>query len=155
MHTLNHTSPLRFARRRHFCSLLVVLGAATVFGQLMVNAPTTNFKLPLFNDQGYRHWYMKGEEALYVNESEVRINGLELEQYSGDEDDAQIGLLKSPQAIFYLDKQTATGPGAIEVETETFHIEGRDWIWQAEDNRIIINQDVKVVIFDSIGNIIR
>jgi len=121
----------------------------------MVNAPTKDFKLPLFNESGYRHWYMKGAEALYVNESEVRIQGLELQQYSGDDRDIEIGSLISPQATFYIDQRTASGPGSIAVESETFRITGEDWIWQSDQNRIVINRKVKVVLFDGIGDLIK
>ena len=121
----------------------------------MVNAPTTDFKLPLFNAEGYRHWYMKGAEALYVNESEIRIQGLELQQYSGDDRDVEIGSLRSPQATFYVNQRTASGPGSIEVQSETFRISGEDWIWQSDENRIIINRNVKVFLFDTVGNLIK
>ncbi len=122
------------------------------------NAPITNFKLPLFNDEGYRTGYLRGDQGIYVNESEIRIIGMELNQYSGDERDAVIGTMESPEALFRLDqnkKRSAAGPGAIRLENDSFVLTGEDWIWQEKGNQLVINKNVKIVIFDEIGNVIK
>ena len=120
--------------------------------------PITNFKLPLFNDDGYRTGYLKGEQGIYLNTSEIRILGMELSQYSGDENDAVIGSMESPEALFRFDKNgrsAALGPGSIKIENDTFLLTGEDWNWHEQNNRIVINKNVKVVIFDQIGSLIK
>lgn len=122
------------------------------------NAPITNFKLPLFNDDGYRTGYLRGEQGIYLNTSEIRILGMELSQYSGDENDAVIGSMESPEALFHYDengRSAASGPGSIKIENDTFVLTGEDWIWQEQNNRIVINKNVKVIIFDQIGSLIK
>ena len=61
---------------------LIFLGALG-FAQTL-DEPITNFKLPLFNDDGYRTGYLRGEQAIILNEVEIRILGMELNQYTGD-----------------------------------------------------------------------
>ncbi len=122
------------------------------------NAPITNFKLPLFNDDGYRTGYLRGEQGIYVSDSEIRIIGMVLNQYSGDERDAVTGTMESPEAVFRLDaskKSIASGPGSIKLENDAMVLTGEDWIWQEKGNRLVINKNVKIVIFDEIGNVIK
>lgn len=130
------------------------------FALAQLDAPITNFKLPLFNDDGYRTGYLRGEQGIYLDAStsELRILGMELSQYSGDENDAVIGSMESPEALFHYDKNgrsSASGPGSIKIENDTFVLTGEDWIWQEQNNRIVINKNVKVVIFDQIGSLIK
>lgn len=135
---------------------LILLGVIA-FAQTP-NAPITNFKLPLFNDEGYRTGYLRGEQGIYVSDSEIRILGMELNQYSGDERDAVIGTMESPEALFRLDQnksRSAAGPGSIKLENDSFVLTGEDWIWQEKGNQLVINRKVKIVIFDAIGNVIK
>lgn len=123
-----------------------------------LDEPITNFKLPLFNDEGYRTGYLRGEQATILNEVEIRILGMELNQYSGDERDAVIGTMESPEALFRLDqndRRSAAGPGSIKLENDSFVLTGDDWIWQEKGNQLVINKNVKIVIFDAIGNVIK
>ena len=132
---------------------LGVLGFAQTLDE-----PITNFKLPLFNDDGYRTGYLRGEQAIILNEVEIRILGMELNQYTGDERDAVIGLMESPEALFRMDqnkKRSAAGPGSIKLENDSFVLTGDDWIWQENGNQLVINKNVKIVIFSAIGNVIK
>lgn len=148
--------PIRTFSNRWAVLGLLLLGALAL--AQTPNAPITNFKLPLFNDEGYRTGYLRGEQGIYVSESEIRIIGMELNQYSGDERDAVIGTMESPEALFRLDqnkRRSAAGPGSIKLENDSFVLTGEDWIWQENGNRLVINKNVKIVIFDAIGNVIR
>ncbi len=138
-------------------ALGLILFGVIAFAQTP-NAPITNFKLPLFNDEGYRTGYLRGEQGIYVSDTEIRILGMELNQYSGDERDAVIGTMESPEALFRLDqnkKRSAAGPGSIKLENDSFVLTGEDWIWQENGNQLVINKKVKIVIFDAIGNVIK
>ena len=135
----------------------LLLFSALAFAQTP-NEPIVNFKLPLFNDKGYRTGYLRGEQGIYVNTSEIRILGMELNQYTGDERDAVIGKLESPEALFEIDsarQNAASGPGRIRVENASFNLTGEDWNWRERNNQVVINRNVKIVLFDSIGNVIK
>jgi hypothetical protein len=136
--------------------------ALLLFGAIAIaqtqDAPIINFKLPLFNDDGYRTGYLRGAQGIYSNNSDIRITDMELSQYSGDAQDAVIGSMESPEALFRYDKtgrSHASGPGSIMIENDTFRLTGEDWIWQEENNRVVINRKVKIIIFDEIGSIIK
>jgi len=138
-------------------ALGLILFGVIAFAQTP-NAPITNFKLPLFNDEGYRTGYLRGEQGIYVSDNEIRILGMELNQYSGDERDAVIGTMESPEALFRIDqnkRRSAAGPGSIKLENDSFVLTGEDWIWQENGNQLVINKKVKIVIFDAIGNVIK
>ena len=144
-------------RNRPLFAILAIAGSALLLAQTP-NAPITNFKLPLFNDEGYRTGYLRGNQGIYINSSEIRILGMVLNQYSGDERDIVTGTMESPEALFRFDKNrksTASGPGAISLENNTFRLTGDDWIWQERNNQLVINKNVKIVIFDEIGNVIK
>lgn len=130
--------------------------AALAFGQLEPNAPITNFKLPLFNESGYRSWYLKGNEGLYVaGGKEVQIKDMVLQEYSGDARDEVIGQITSPSARFQIKPRIASGPGSIHVDNNLFSLDGEDWIWQGQQNALTINRRVKVVIQGEIGDLIQ
>ena len=138
--------------------LATILFGAIALAQVPIDAPITNFKLPLFNDAGYRTGYLRGEQGIYLKESEIRILGMELSQYTGDERDAVIGKIESPEALFRYDKtghSNASGPGSLLIENETFTFTGEDWIWQELNNQVVINKNVKIVINEQIGDIIK
>lgn len=137
--------------------LLGVLLSVFVMGQTP-NAPIVNFKLPLFNDAGYRTGYLRGGQGIYQNEVDIRILEMELNQYSGDERDEVIGLIESPEALFRYDKSgrsSASGPGSILIENDMFELTGEDWNWQEQNNQVAINRNVRIVIAAEIGDLIK
>ena len=145
------------SKSKRCVALGLILFGVIAFAQTP-NAPITNFKLPLFNDEGYRTGYLRGEQGIYVSDNEIRILGMELNQYSGDERDAVIGTMESPEALFRIDqnkRRSAAGPGSIKLENDSFVLTGEDWIWQENGNQLVINKKVKIVIFDAIGNVIK
>lgn len=137
--------------------LLCILLSVFAYAQTP-NAPITKFKLPLFNDDGYRTGYLRGEQGIYLNEAEIRIIDMELNQYSGDERDIVTGSIDSPEALFRFDKDgrsSASGPGSIRIENDMFQLTGEDWIWQEQNNQVVINQHVRIVIASEIGDLIK
>lgn len=136
-------------------ALLLLLSTAFAFGQMRPGTPVHDFKLPLFNEEGYRTWYLRGEKGVYVSETQIRIEGMTVSQYSGDEEDRRIAVLTSPEAIFHFDSTTAYGPGELRIKSDTFDVVGHDWIWIGEKKEITLNRDVNVVLFEGIGDILK
>ena len=136
----------------------VVLLVAMTFGafaQMKPGTPVFNFKLPLFNEQGYRIWYLRGDKGIYVSETQIKIEGMTVSQYSGNEADERIAVLTSPEAIFHFDSTTAYGPSELRIVSDEFDVSGQDWIWIGEKKEITLNRDVKVVLFEGIGDILK
>jgi len=125
------------------------------FKQVRPAGPIIDFATPIYNVEGYRTYYIKGEQGIYHSRNLIRIIGLEIRQYSGDETDTIVSTAKSPEAIFQRDSNTASGPSSLPIENEAFTVYGEDWTWRTKDNQITFNDNVKVVIFDQIGDILR
>lgn len=138
---------------------LLAIGAfvltAYVFGQMNPGAQVVRFKLPIFNEEGYRTWYLRGERGTYVSETQVKIEDMTVSQYTGDEEGRRIAILTSPEAVFHFDTTTAYGPGDLFINTDDFTVTGKDWIWMGEQKQVTINQDVKVVLHEGIGDILK
>lgn len=129
--------------------------AAIAFGQLKPGTPVNKFRLPLFNETGHRTWYLKGDKGIYISETQIRIEGMSVSQYTGDEADRRIAVLASPDAVFHFDSTTAYGPGELRIATNAFEVVGNDWIWQGDKKEITLNKDVKVTLYEGIGDILK
>lgn len=142
-----------------FTKRILILGcllwAGYALAQMAPGTKVIRFKLPLFNEEGRRAWYLRGEEGEYVSTTQIKIKDMNVGQYSGDGQDRRIAVLTSPEAIFHFDSTTAYGPGQLHIETDTFQITGYDWIWQGEKKEITINDGVTVTLYEGIGDILK
>lgn len=148
--------------RRKRIQLLSTLAAsaslslcAIAQNEIRLDAPIENFKAPLFNDEGYRSWHIKAEQAIYQNESEVKVLGLTARQFSGDEAGEVISTLEAKEGLYYLNNNLASGAGTLNVKSEEFELTGSAWIWQTKENRITFHKNAKIKIFSPIGDILK
>lgn len=141
------------AKRIH--ALALALGCVYAYGQMREGTEVFDFQLPLFNEEGYRVWQLRGDKGVYASETQIRIEGMTVNQYTGDEADRRIAELTSPEAIFHFDSTTAYGPGELRVGTNAFEVSGQDWIWLGEEKQITFNRDVRVVLYEGIGDILK
>lgn len=128
--------------------------ATLALAQLKPGTPVSNFKLPLFNEAGYREWYLRGEKGIYESETQVRIENMTVSQYTGDDEGREISVFTSPEAVFHYDSTTAFGPSNLFIETETFKVTGQDWIWLGKQKEISINRNVRVIIYQEFGKVL-
>lgn len=143
------------ATRNALLALASALMAALALGQMRPGTPVVRFKLPLFNELGFRSWYLRGEKGIYDNENQIRIEDMTISQYSADGKDLLVSRMKSPEATFLLNDSRAYGPGRLEVESAAFKVTGQDWNWDGKLKEINIKKDVHVVINGEIGNILK
>lgn len=142
-----------FKKRLLALTSLAITFAA--FGQLRPDTSIINFRMPLFDEVGYRVWQLQGEKAVYKSETQITIEGMEVSQFIGDDENREIARLTSPEAVFHYDSTSAYGPGELKLETENFEVEGSDWIWLGDKKQITFNRDVKVVLYGEIGDILK
>ncbi len=114
-----------------------------------------DFELPLFNEDDQRSWSLRGDKGIYESEHQIRIQGMRVTQYSGDAEAKRIAILTSPDALFNVESTTANGPGELRVKTREFEIKGSDWVWRGDQKEITLNRSVKVVFFESVGDILK
>ena len=124
-------------------SLLVIL-SGSLCAQMTPNAPVKNFKLPRFGDEGFTQWVLQGERGIYDSEEQVRVEGMVLRVYSGDERMARELSLDSPQATIRIQENRASSEAAIRIEGANFEISGIGWEWLGEAKEIRVAAETRV-----------
>lgn len=139
------------------------VGASTVFifcpwliggNNIIPSAPVINFKLPMFEKEGYRSWFLNGKEGIYVSENEVDVLGMKIDIFSGDVREVLEATIMSPKAIILIHENRALGNDLIEVAGQAYHLTGKDWSWDGEGRRMSINKGVKVVFNQSLKGLL-
>lgn len=137
------------------CGAITVATIAWAQSEIRLEEPVENFRVPKFNEEGYREWHLKAAQGTYINNNEVLINDMFIRQFAGDGSSEAIATLETAQATYYIDSSMIAGPGEILAQSEQFKLTGLDWVWQAKENRLTINKKAKVILFSEIGSIIE
>ena len=133
----------------------LVAGALHAQGPVREGMAVLQFNMPLFNETGHRSWELNGAKGIYESATQIRIEGLRVYQYTGDEANRRIAILSSPEAVFHFDSTTAYGPGELRIKTREFEASGEDWNWDGNRKQIVLNRNVKVVLFEGVGDILK
>ena len=158
---------------RRFLPGLTLAGAALFLAgasaPIIPTAPIVDFRLPVFNEQGFRVWELRGSEAIYDPKAQrAEIKGLRLRVFSGDDRSLVENTVESPLAIVLINERSISGPGMIHLvgaeRGREFEVRGEDWTYQetlpGPDNpqkvkSVVIRKDVVVTFSEDIGNILR
>ena len=139
-------------------SLSISAWAAAILiagAQLMPDAPVSNFRLPMFGEDGFPEWDLRGEEARYVDEKQVDLNGMKLSVY----DDLQPGrvetVIVSPSAVFLIEENRLVGNDSIRVDGDNFQVLGDIWRWIGDEKSVEIDGNVKVTFFEELTGILQ
>lgn len=119
--------------------------------QMVPNAPVKNFKLPRFGDDGFTQWVLQGERGIYDSEAQVRVEGMALRVYSGDERMALELSLDSPEATIRLQENRAFSDEPILIEGANFEISGTGWEWLGDPKEIRVAADSRVAFAQTIN----
>jgi lipopolysaccharide export system protein LptA len=133
--------------------VLFILGGLTaqLCGQMTPNAPIQNFRLPRFADNGYTQWVLQGERGIYDSPEQVRVEGMAMRVYSGDERMALELSMNSPEATLRLQENRGYSDSAIEIVGANFKITGVGWEWTGETKEIIVEKDTVVTFTQGIA----
>ena len=121
-----------------------VAGGWLLFAQMTPDAPIEHFRLPMFGENGYKTWELRGTRGHYLSEAEAMIEGLELVVFSGDEEMKEDNIIRSPKALIHLDESMAEGESSLFVIGPGYEIQGRDWTWSGGERKIIVRENVRV-----------
>jgi hypothetical protein len=133
-------------------SLLAVVSVLPA--QIRPDAPIQNFRFPVFGENGYKIWELRGVEGRYISDEESLILGMDLKIFSGDESMLLENRIRSPQAHIDLAQTTAEGASTLFVNGTSYEIEGSNWKWYGKDKRMTVLDGARVIFFDSF-NILR
>lgn len=141
--------PMRLSRCLFFCVLCSL--TASLFGQMTPNAPIKNFRLPRFADNGYTQWVLQGERGIYDSEEQVRVEGMAMRVYSGDERMALELSMDSPEATLRLQENRGFSDSPIEIVGANFKISGVGWEWSGETKEVVVKYDTVVTFTQGIA----
>lgn len=133
------------------CALLL---AGQLQAQIAPDAPIQDFRFPMFNDEGFRVWEVRGVQGIFIDMENSEIVGLELSVFSGDERDLLSHRILSPRAHINFVERRASGPGSLFVNGPGFQVEGENWTYQGENQRIVIGNRARMTFAESL-NILR
>ena len=134
--------PMRFSR--FLIVFFIFCVTASLYSQIVPNAPIKNFRLPRFGDNGYTQWMLQGGQGIYDSDEQMRVVEMAMRIYSGDERMALELSMDSPEGTLRLQENRAYSEGAIEIVGANFEISGIGWEWSGETKEIVVKQDTVV-----------
>lgn len=146
------------ARRRR-PALVAVPGivSACLVGsaQLVPDAPVSNFRLPMFGDEGFLIRDLRGDEARYVSEDQIDLSGMRLLIFNETRPERLETKIVSPQATMFIQKNEIVGTETITVEGDNFLVTGEKWRWIGDEKSVVIDENVKVTFFEKLTAILQ
>lgn len=130
--------------------LCLLAGWLVVSGQMVPDAPIEHFRLPMFAENGYKKWELRGLRGHYLSETEALVEGLELVVFSGDETVAEENRIRSPRARIFLEEARAEGDSSLFVTGPGYEIQGQNWSWDGGERKIVVRKDVRVSFAGSV-----
>jgi hypothetical protein len=130
---------------------LVLLLPAAGAGRMIPDAPIEDFRLPVFAENGYKSWELRGLRGHYQGEEAALVEGLELAVFSADEAMLREMLIRSPRAAIDFAETRADGASSLFVDGPNYEIAGRDWTWFGEEEKIVVRESVRVSFAGSIN----
>jgi len=142
------TKPLKIILLR--CSVLLgvlaLVFALRVNSQILPDAPIEGIQIPMFSEEGYKLWNMKGSSAAYKDDGGVEVKELDLEIYQGEEAKEVDMHILGAEAVYASDDRTITGDGGVFVDGDFYDIEGDSWKYSLNERVVQVTSNVKVVI---------
>jgi hypothetical protein len=157
----------RFVLGFAFAAAALLLARAST--PIIPTAPIIDFRLPVFSEQGFRLWEVRGSEAIFDPVQErAEIKSLRLTVYSGDDRGLVENVVESPYAVLLRKELSVSGPGLIRLigyeRGREFEVRGEDWTFQElpptatnpeKTKSVVIRKNVVVTFSQDIGNILR
>jgi len=134
----------RMSYRRLLASFLLISVSGALWAQMAPNAPVKDFRFPRFGDEGFTQWVLRGEQGIFDKDEQIRVQGMALRVYSGDERMALELSMDSPHATLRLKENRAYSESPIEIIGANFKISGTGWVWSGETKEIVVKKDTVV-----------
>ena len=139
-----------------FLVIFILTSVVTsLFGQMTPNAPVKNFRLPRFGANGFTDWVLQGARGLYDGEEQVRVEGMSMRVYTGDQRMALELSMDSPWATLRLKENHAYSDDTIEIIGGNFSISGVGWDWSGESREVIVKSNTAVTFNQEISGAFR
>ena len=132
--------------------------AAFSAGLSGVNAPVKKFRLPSFNDQGFRTSLLEGETATMISPTQIDMKEMHLTLFTGDEKGSVDTTLLAPLAtvrILEQNKILVEGKSSVRLVRSDLDVSGEDWAYRHSDKHLAIRKNVRVVVHAELNDILK
>lgn len=145
---------------RFFRCLLCVLACPVLFAANTtgLHAPVTKFRLPSFNDQGFRSTMLEGTEAKIISTSQIDMKDMQFTLFTGDENSTVDTTLVAPTAtVRILEKNqiSVEGGNSVRLVRDDLDAYGENWSYRHAEKRLIMRKNVRVVIHAQLNDILK
>lgn len=124
----------------------------------VTNAPVKKFRLPQFNEQGYRTGLLEGDEARLVSQTRIDIKEMHFTVFSGDESNTVDTTLLAPTATILIpDPQhiVVEGKDAVRVVRSDLDASGVDWTYLHAEKKVSMRKNVHVVFRSELTDLLK
>jgi hypothetical protein len=118
--------------------------------KMEADAPVVNFMLPMFGVNGYKTWDIRGLQGRQVGVDRIEIDGLVMRIYEGDSDVTLEAIIESPEATVLMKENKAYGNRMITASGCNYQAIGVGWEWNANERKMTVFSEVKVVFRESL-----
>ena len=123
--------------------------------QMIPNAPIENFRLPMFNQEGFKAWEIQGDQGLLVGETNIELVKIRLQVFSGTAAKVIETEITSPRATMVINENRVYGTNSIRIENKNYLITGQNWQWNGDQKTVVIQENVIVTFFQDIGDLLQ
>ncbi|MFT3782380.1 MAG: hypothetical protein QM790_10225 [Nibricoccus sp.] len=130
-------------------------------GNIQANAPITNFKLPVFNDEGNRTSLLRGTEGRIIDEHHIDLYGMQYTLFEEDGSNRVNTTLVAPSASFFPNgkRYKVQGSEGVRIVRDDLDVAGTNWVYEQDEKKnrqMALEGNVRVVFRTlNLGNILK
>ena len=141
---------------RHTFLFVTMLSLSLVgIAQRIPNAPIENFRLPMFNQDGFNAWEIQGAQGLLVDDTNIELVKIRLQVFSDTAAKVIETEITSPSATMVINENQVYGTNTIRIKNKNYLITGQNWQWNGDQRTVVIREDVLVTFFQNIGDLLQ
>jgi hypothetical protein len=114
------------------------------------------FELPYFEPKSnFLSMKLRGEQGLIQADRTVQINNMTMLFFDKDAGTQAHTTVTSSTATITPDSTQVSGPEDLQVVSPEFSLSGKDWVWNWKQNRLLIQQGVKLQLKQQLDPILQ
>ena len=131
-----------------FLLLFTVATLCSAAEDLSKSAPVKKFRLPTFNQEGYRTSFLEGDEAIIVSSQQIDVKEMHYSLFSGEENNVLETTLLAPVATVRVLERNhikVEGTGSVRLIRDEVDATGDNWTYDHANKRLLIRKNVHVI----------
>ncbi len=137
---------------------LVLVAGVSAADSTITNSPVKKFRLPQFNEEGYRTGLLEGDEASLISQTQIDIKEMHFTVFSADDANTVDTTILAPTATIRIpDQQHALveGKGPVRVVRSDLDASGENWTYLHAEKKIIMRNHVHVVFRSELTDLLK